>query len=609
VRQRGNTIGCAQREESVIDADRRQRYAESDHDQGPVRPAGPSPATADHAIAARGLDGRMSPAAVLALQRVVGNAEVARLLERERGERSAAGDHGSAQRSADGQAVRRDAMAQVDAVTRTSGRPMPAPVQREMESDFGGEDFGDVRVHIDRGSADAIGAKAYTTKTSHIVFRSAADMDDHTLRHELQHVRQQRTGSVPSGVSEPTDDLERDAERTATELRRGATAGPRPTAASGRRPDGAVQRVSTTNNDFFAQWAGERLNPTQKKWVLDRLGTLTHPDRVRTLRPADALKRLAEKGVTKSVMDAELGSAPSAQVEPVATTESMTEYEKRVGDIVKAENKFWKEKEAEAPTATTVTFDIEGLGRGAVAMLTHPESTHKEMLAWFSHGSENTKPITVDTERKYGFAVKKEKNLDRVGAPADVFASLPDAFARSGIEPTKHAPGLYVSAHHAKEISIEVDRVMGLVKHCDVAVLLNFEWAEEGKLDAAYKEYLEPDYLPGNADDGYRGKSNLRTAETPPLPVIIANADAFKKYRELLLFTCRTPWHVDVLTSGSKDTKEIYRDMLFPVYMEAFKYHDKNDGLTGEQWADRSARMVADQKFAAVPPEKDEVFP
>ncbi|MFJ4692174.1 DUF4157 domain-containing protein [Streptomyces sp. NPDC088766] len=158
-----------------------------------------------------GTRGGLSPAAALSLQRTIGNAAAARLVESQRHQHSADCGHGATvQRSAPDQTVQREALDRVDAVTRTSGSPLQTDVRRRMESDYDGEDFSDVRIHVDRSSAEAVGAKAYTTKTHHIVFRSAADMDDHTMRHELQHVRQQRAGGgVPPGISDPTDAWER----------------------------------------------------------------------------------------------------------------------------------------------------------------------------------------------------------------------------------------------------------------------------------------------------------------------------------------------------------------------------------------------------------------
>ncbi|MFD6529169.1 DUF4157 domain-containing protein [Streptomyces sp. NPDC060184] len=220
--------------EKVMHADRQRPVADPDRGRGLPRRAVGVPATAALQQAAP-YAGGLSPAAVLSLQRTIGNAAVARLVERERHQHGAdCGLGATVQRSTADRAVRGDAPDPVDAVTRTSGSPLRTDVRQRMENDYGGEDFSDVRVHVDRGSAEAVGAKAYTTHTRHIVFRSPADMDDHTMRHELQHVRQQRAGGVPSGISDPGDAWERDAERTATEL--------------GRRP-GHVQRSTPREQD------------------------------------------------------------------------------------------------------------------------------------------------------------------------------------------------------------------------------------------------------------------------------------------------------------------------------------------------------------------------
>lgn len=200
-------------------ADRQRHAADPDRGRGlpplvvqPLESAGPQQAAVR-------LAGGLPPAAALSLQRAIGNAAVVRLVDRERHHHSGDCGHGATvQRSAGDQSVQRTALDRVDAVTRASGSPLRTDVRRRMESDYGGEDFSDVRVHVDRSSAEAVGAKAYTTKTHHIVFRSATDMDDHTMRHELQHVRQQRAGAVPSGISDPGDAWERDAESTATKL-------------------------------------------------------------------------------------------------------------------------------------------------------------------------------------------------------------------------------------------------------------------------------------------------------------------------------------------------------------------------------------------------------
>ncbi|MET8573553.1 DUF4157 domain-containing protein [Streptomyces sp. NPDC005012] len=529
-------------------ADRQQRLDRPDEKRTPPRQAEQAPALLEGGPAAA-RTGPMSPATARALQRTVGNAAVVRRMERERHRHDADCRHATAvQRLAYDQEPETDGVARADAVTRAAGSPMRPDVRRRMEGDFGGEDFGDVRVHVDRGSAEALGAKAYTTKTNRIVFRSAADMDDHTLRHELQHVRQQRAGGVPTGVSDPADALERDAESTAAELGRQASSVQRsaarehPTApaapgAATAAHAGVVQRVlSKTSQAFFQKWAGEgspRLNPEQKNWVWKKLIEINRNEMaVKRLTPEKALEQLAERDLTPAAMDAEIGSASTAQ--QAAPPESMEQYQERAEGAVGDADRLWRERQPDMPRLETRTFDIEGLGRGTVAMLRSASAPkHPGMLAWFSHGYEDKHPVAVGTPRQYGFAVRSEQSLNRVGADAEIFASLPDALANAGVEPTGNAPGEYVQPHHATELSLEIDRVIGLVDHCDVAVLLDFQWSDQ--VADAFAE--------------------ARKAETPPLAVIVDQAQALSRYTSLLIYACRTPWSVNAAAEGSSKLK------------------------------------------------------
>lgn len=556
-------------------ADRQRRLAESEQQRALLRRADRAPAALGPGQAAAGPAGRLSAAAAQSLQRTIGNAAVARMVAEERHQHSADCGHGTAvQRSADEEGPQFDAMDRVDAVTRGSGSPMRTDVQRRMESEFGGEDFSDVRVHVDRDSADALGAKAYTTQTNRIVFRSAADMDDHTLRHELQHVRQQRVGGVPSGVSHPADALERDAESTAARLGRGTTDVQRATPPeAGRTPGpapargGAVQRVlSKTSRDFFRQWAGDgpALTTDQRNWVWDQLVQLNggHEVRVKKLTPAVALKQLADNGVTRAAMDAQLGTGASS-AQQAAAPETMEQYEERARTMVAGADQLWRERQARMPRLETATFDIQGLGRGTVAMLKSPSGPeHSHMLSWFSHGYEDKHRIAIDTKRQYAFAVEEEQSLNRIGADAEDFASLPGAFANAGVEPTGSAPGQYVQPHHASELTLEIDRVTGLVEHCDVAVLLDFQWS-----DTVAEEFAE-----------------ARKADTPPLPVIIENAPAFRKYGALLIYACRTPWSVNAAAQGSKPLKEALQKELMA------------QGVAADE-----ARRRAEEKYVGAP--------
>ncbi|MFI9760679.1 DUF4157 domain-containing protein [Streptomyces sp. NPDC051963] len=159
-----------------------------------------------------------------ALQRAVGNAVVARMVEEERHVHGADCGHGRPE-----QPVQRSA---VHDVLGSPGRPIQPALRTEMEARLG-ESFHDVKLHTGpraEASADAVGARAYTSGSHVVLGRSAADK--HTIAHELTHVIQQRRGPVAGTdngqglqVSDPGDRFEREAEANA----RRVMAGPTPT--------------------------------------------------------------------------------------------------------------------------------------------------------------------------------------------------------------------------------------------------------------------------------------------------------------------------------------------------------------------------------------------
>ncbi|MDH6709247.1 hypothetical protein P3T27_005993 [Kitasatospora sp. MAA19] len=157
----------------------------------------------------------MTPAALAAMQRAVGNAAVSRMLEQH--EHSTGCGHDRAAPD-----VQRSA---VHEVLRSPGTPLADGLRSEMETRLGA-DFSDVRLHTGasaRESAAGIGARAYTSG-SHIVIGSGGG-DKHTLAHELTHVIQQRSGPVAGTdngtglrVSDPSDRFEREAEANASRV-------------------------------------------------------------------------------------------------------------------------------------------------------------------------------------------------------------------------------------------------------------------------------------------------------------------------------------------------------------------------------------------------------
>jgi hypothetical protein len=194
------------------------RTHDHDDDVRDVRPksARPEPTTSEHHVraAALGRTDVLDPAALLGLQRSVGNAGV---------ESAVTAEHESSPVH--------------DVISSGRGQPLAPDVRGEMEARLGA-DFGDVRVHTDSGAHDSakqLSARAYTVGSNVVFQRDAYDPSSQagktTLAHELTHVVQQRQGAVdgtaaPGGirVSDPSDRFEREAAANADRV----MAGPAP---------------------------------------------------------------------------------------------------------------------------------------------------------------------------------------------------------------------------------------------------------------------------------------------------------------------------------------------------------------------------------------------
>ncbi|MFM9446790.1 DUF4157 domain-containing protein [Streptomyces acidiscabies] len=163
----------------------------------------------------------------------------------------------------------------VHKVLASAGRPLSGPVRKDMEARFN-TDFSDVRLHTGpaaAGSADAIGARAYTSG-SHVVL-GAGGGDRHTLAHELTHVVQQRSGPVAGTdqgnglhMSDPSDRFEREAETNAHRVLAGPAPQPDPAPAT---PDQepvrrtAVQRAKLEDVLPREEWYRAYLDPLHHK--------------------------------------------------------------------------------------------------------------------------------------------------------------------------------------------------------------------------------------------------------------------------------------------------------------------------------------------------------
>lgn len=182
--------------------------------------------------AATGRRDALGPQALLGLQRAVGNAGTAGLMQEERSP-------------------------VLDVVGSGGGSPLAPDVREDMESRLG-HDFGDVRVHNDsaaHNSVKAVNAHAYTVGSSVVFQRDAYDPNSTAgktmLAHELTHVVQQRAGAVDGTatwggirVSDPSDRFEREASADAERVMSAPAAAP-PVTPSGA----AVQREAAPDEE------------------------------------------------------------------------------------------------------------------------------------------------------------------------------------------------------------------------------------------------------------------------------------------------------------------------------------------------------------------------
>jgi hypothetical protein len=209
----------------------------------------PEPPAEQVQAAALGRSDVLDPAAVLGLQRSVGNSGVTGAIEDDR--------------------------SSVHGVVGSGGEPLAPEVRGEMEQRLG-HDFGDVRVHTDTAaneSAKSVSAHAYTVGSSVVFQRDMYDPSSTAgktmLAHELTHVVQQRAGAVdgtpaPGGirVSDPSDRFEREAAANADRVMSTPQSASAPVAATPSGP--TVQRAEAPEEEqeesvqgLFVQREGE----------------------------------------------------------------------------------------------------------------------------------------------------------------------------------------------------------------------------------------------------------------------------------------------------------------------------------------------------------------
>lgn len=131
---------------------------------------------------------------MLALQRMAGNAAVSRAIEEERHAHGPGCGHGEAAPSGEQSAVQRRVSVQ-EAISSPGSRPEPRILDKAQQAY--GMSFDHVRLHtgpVAQRSAMEFNAVAYTTGSD--IVSQKPHLDDETIFHELDHVRQQTMGPV-----------------------------------------------------------------------------------------------------------------------------------------------------------------------------------------------------------------------------------------------------------------------------------------------------------------------------------------------------------------------------------------------------------------------------
>ena len=172
---------------------------------------------------------------ILRLQRLIGNARVARMLAQRHesapeSEGAAAGGliQAAPEVGLEGGPISDELSSSIQG-QRGSGSTLDDTTRGTMEQGFG-TDFSDVRVHTDSTSHDlndSVSARAFTTGNDIFLGRDASPSDSDLMAHELTHVVQQRSMNVsgPMTVSPAGDSYEQEADAASAAINRQIASG------------------------------------------------------------------------------------------------------------------------------------------------------------------------------------------------------------------------------------------------------------------------------------------------------------------------------------------------------------------------------------------------
>jgi hypothetical protein len=179
----------------------------------------------------------------------------------------------------------------------TTGRPLEAKLQKDMESRFR-HDFSEVRVHTDAiaaESARSVSARAYTIGRDVVFgkneYAPASREGRELLAHELAHTIQQKTSSGAPPSSDPNGIIESSAEGAGREVANGGTvAHPLPACGVGvaRAPANYPDIEPMKPTDPTPVSSEQQLSADDSIWLLESLRRASPQDFVRILAANEA---------------------------------------------------------------------------------------------------------------------------------------------------------------------------------------------------------------------------------------------------------------------------------------------------------------------------------
>ncbi|MGW0792979.1 eCIS core domain-containing protein [Streptomyces sp. NPDC002911] len=213
----------------------------------------------------------------------VGNAELRRAIQCSRHEHGPDHPHGQVdlqRRVEEEPAVQ--GLSTFHAAQGTPGRPLAPHIQRTAEQAYG-MPFGHVRMHDDpvsQQSADELSALAYTSGSD--IFIGSRPVNDETVYHEIDHVRQQAMGPVAgtdngmgAKVSSPRDPFEVSSTANGKRVARGEA--PDLTLPGSHGHDGNVQRAAA--EPAVQRMEAPRGRPGDRDYEADNSASDSSPER------------------------------------------------------------------------------------------------------------------------------------------------------------------------------------------------------------------------------------------------------------------------------------------------------------------------------------------